>query len=132
MKYLLDTCVLSDFINGDPGTLKKLKSLNPSLICLSTLTVFEIYYGLSRYTDKVPQFKLVLESFLKGVTIVPFEWEDAEAAAKIKVLLSKTGKEISSYDILMAGIAKRRGFILVTSNTSSFENILALKIENWR
>lgn len=29
MKYLLDTCVISDFIKGEVGTLKQLKKFRP-------------------------------------------------------------------------------------------------------
>ena len=132
MKYLLDTCTLSDFVNGDRSTLQRLKSLSPISVCLSTLTVSEIYYGFSQYPDKAAQLKSVLESFLKGVTIVPFEWGDAEAAARVKAYLTKAGKNIGSYDTLIAGTAQQRELILVTSNTATFEGILGLQLENWR
>jgi tRNA(fMet)-specific endonuclease VapC len=132
MRYLLDTCVLSDFINGDRATLQRLKSLSPASICLSTVTVSEIYHGFSQYPDKAAQLKSVLESFLKGVSIVPFEWGDAEASARIKSSLTKAGKSIGSYDTLIAGTAQKRGLILVTSNTDAFEGISGLELENWR
>ncbi|NBT84924.1 MAG: type II toxin-antitoxin system VapC family toxin [Alphaproteobacteria bacterium] len=132
MRYLLDTCVLSDFINGDLGTLQKLKSISPASICLSTVTVSEIYYGFSQYPDKAAQLKSVLESFLKGVSIVPFEWGDAEVSARVKASLTKAGKNIGSYDTLIAGTALKRGLILVTSNTPIFEEIPGLELENWR
>lgn len=132
MKYLLDTCVLSDFINGEHGTLQRLKSTSPAAVCLSTVTVSEVYYGFSRYPDKATQLKSVLESFLKGVTIVAFEWGDAEASARIKASLTKAGSNIGSYDTLIAGTALKRGLILVTSNTVTFEGISGLELENWR
>ncbi|MBY0280586.1 MAG: PIN domain-containing protein [Alphaproteobacteria bacterium] len=132
MKYLLDTCVLSDFINGDRATLEKLKSISPASICLSTVTVSEIYYGFSQYPDKAAQLKSVLESFLKGVSIVSFEWGDAEASARIKASLTKVGKNIGSYDALIAGTAQRRELVLITSNIDAFEGITGLITENWR
>lgn len=132
MKYLLDTCVLSDFVNGDTGTLQRIKNTNPALICLSTVTVSEMYYGFTQYADKAVQLKAVLESFLRGVTIVPFEWNDAQAAATIKAALGKIAKTINSYDTLIAGTAQKRGLILVTNNTATFTGILGLQLENWR
>jgi len=132
MKYLLDTCVLSDFVNGDVGTLQRIKETNPALICLSTITVSEVYYGFTQYTDKAAHLKAVLESFLRGVTILPFEWNDAHAAAAIKASLGKIAKSIGTYDTLIAGTAQKRGLILVTNNTTTFTGILGLQLENWR
>jgi tRNA(fMet)-specific endonuclease VapC len=39
MGYLLDTCVVSDFVKGEENTLKKLKSISPAEIFISSLTV---------------------------------------------------------------------------------------------
>ena len=47
MGYLLDTCVVSDFVKGETNTLKRLKSVSPSDIFVSSLTVMEIKYGLA-------------------------------------------------------------------------------------
>ncbi|WP_242031140.1 hypothetical protein [Anabaena sp. FACHB-1237] len=46
MAYLLDTCVVSDFVKGEQNTLKQLKSISPTDIFISSLTVMEIKYGL--------------------------------------------------------------------------------------
>ncbi len=37
MKYLLDTCVVSDFIKGERGTLTTMQHLSPSTIVLSSI-----------------------------------------------------------------------------------------------
>ena len=38
MGYLLDTCVISDFVKGDENTLKLLKSTTPTDIFILSLT----------------------------------------------------------------------------------------------
>jgi tRNA(fMet)-specific endonuclease VapC len=47
MRYLLDTCVISDFIKGEPGTLIRLKQTPPNDIAVSIITVMELRYGLA-------------------------------------------------------------------------------------
>ncbi len=42
MGYLLDTCVISDFVKGEENTLKLLKSTTPTEIFISSLTVMEV------------------------------------------------------------------------------------------
>jgi tRNA(fMet)-specific endonuclease VapC len=46
MRYLLDTCVISDFIKNDPGTQTRLKQTSPTDIAVSIITVMELRYGL--------------------------------------------------------------------------------------
>ncbi len=46
MRYLLDTCVVSDFVKGEPNTLKRLKAIAPSQIAISSITAMELRYGL--------------------------------------------------------------------------------------
>ena len=39
--------------------------------------------------------------------------------------------KIGPYDLLIAGLAKSRDWILVTNNTGEFERIAGLHVENW-
>lgn len=47
MRYLLDTCVISDFIKGDIGTTTRFKQASPIDIAISAVTVMELRYGLA-------------------------------------------------------------------------------------
>ena len=46
MRYLFDTCVISDFIKGETGTKVRLKQTPPVDIAVSAITVMELRYGL--------------------------------------------------------------------------------------
>jgi tRNA(fMet)-specific endonuclease VapC len=46
MRYLLDTCVISDFIKGEAGTKVRLKQTPPANIAISAITVMELRYRL--------------------------------------------------------------------------------------
>ncbi|MHC0062327.1 PIN domain-containing protein [Nostoc sp. UIC 10890] len=47
MGYLLDTCVISDFVKGEENTLKRIKLISPIEIFVSSITVMEVKYGLA-------------------------------------------------------------------------------------
>ncbi len=132
MKYLLDTCVVSDFIKGEQSVTAMMKRVSPSAIALSSISVMEFYYGLFRHPERAKKIGPMLEAFLHDVSIISFEREDAEFAGIARAALTKEGNPIGSYDVLIAGMALRHDLILVTSNLKEFERIPRLKLENWR
>ncbi|WP_427160016.1 type II toxin-antitoxin system VapC family toxin [Aliinostoc sp. HNIBRCY26] len=132
MGYLLDTCVISDFVKGEEMTLKKLKSSNPKDIFISSLTVMEVKYGLAINPQRAIKIQSLIETLLTTVTIIPFGLTEAEQAAQIRSNLKKLGTPIGAYDVLIAATAITHNHILVTSNIREFQRIASLQIENWR
>ena len=47
MRYLLDTCVISDFIKGEPGTFQRFKQVSPTNLAVSAITEMELRCGLA-------------------------------------------------------------------------------------
>jgi tRNA(fMet)-specific endonuclease VapC len=132
MKYLLDTCVISDFVKGDKNTLIKIKALSPSDIVISTITFMEIQYGLALNPAYAEKLKRIMTDFLASIEIILFNQAHATQAALIRALLKKQGNLIGSYDILLAGVAVSEKMIFITSNINEFHRINGLIIENWR
>lgn len=132
MKYLLDTCVISDFIKGEHNTLRRIKQLSPSNIAVSSITVMEIQYGLALNPKRASEIRPIIHDFFLPIHILDFNQEDATQAAVIRALLKQQGTPIGSYDILLAGAALNRKLILVSSNIKEFNRIEGLKLENWR
>ena len=130
--YLLDSCTMSDFMKGEVTTVKKLKSLSPSLIYISTITQVEIKYGLLRKFDNSHKYFKLFEDFLKAVTLLPLDSAAANCSAEIMMELNRKGTPIGGYDILIGGTALASGLTLVTSNVKEFKRINNLNIENWR
>ncbi|MEH2214353.1 PIN domain-containing protein [Nostoc sp.] len=62
--YLLDTCVISDFVKGEKNTLKLLKSTTPTDIFISSLTVMEVKYGLAINPQCALKIQLLIEALL--------------------------------------------------------------------
>jgi len=132
MKYLLDTCTVSDFVKGQPNVLARVKATPPNLIAVSALTRMEVDYGLALNIERARKLAPILELFFSVVATLPFDEADAKAAASIRAALKTKGRPIGAYDALIAGSGVARGLVVVTSNTDEFKRVGGLQIENWR
>ena len=132
MKYLLDTCTVSDFVKGQPGVLERIKATPPRLLAVSVVTRMEIEFGLQLNPERARKLGPILDSVLNAITTLPLSEADAIAAAAILAALQHRGQPIGPYDILIAGCGLARGLIVVTSNTGEFGRVGGLLIENWR
>ncbi len=132
MKYLLDTCVISDFVKGEAGVLTRLKSEKPKDLAISSVSLMEIEYGLALNAARTEKILPVINALLKMLTIIPYEPMDAKATALIRSHLKKQGKPIGPYDVMIAGCALSRQLLLVTSNAKEFNRVTGLSLEDWR
>jgi tRNA(fMet)-specific endonuclease VapC len=132
VKYLLDTCTISDFIKGDKNTLMKVKAVSPLEIAISTITLMEIHYGLSLNPKRAAKIKPIIADFVQPIHILDFNSAHATQVAQLRAALKEQGTPIGSYDILLAGVALQEHLIFVTSNTNEFKRVKNINIENWR
>ena len=132
MRYLLDTCAVSDFARGDRPTLARIKSTPPADIVVSSVTAMEVFFGLALDEARARAIAPALRGLLDAVDVLPYETSDAQATATLRAALQKRGRPIGAYDGLIAGSALARGLILVTSNETELRRVGGLKIENWR
>ena len=129
--YLLDTNICIFMLRGSSVSVSaKVESLDPSLFFLSVMTVHELYYGVEK-RNMGEGHRIRLAQFLSPFTILPFDSEDAIAAAKIRTFLEKKGTPIGPYDIQIAAQGMTRGFTVVTHNFGEFNRIPGLKVEDW-
>lgn len=132
MAFLLDTCTVSDYIKGDRSTIKRFRQEKPFDIYISTLTVFEIDFGLQLKPSLMKKISPQLEIIYRKVEIIDFSIDEAHSAAQIRKNLQLAGTPIGSYDLLIAATAQANDLKLVTSNYNEFSRIEGLEIENWR
>ena len=132
MKFLLDTCVLSDFARGDANTLDRVKATLPEYIAVSSITMMEVEFGLALNAQRARRIAPVMHALLEAITVLPYDTGDARATGALRAGLQKRGRPIGAYDALIAGCALARGLVLVTSNEREFSRVSGLKIENWR
>ena len=132
MKYLLDTCTVSDFVKGHPNVLARIKATAPNLIAVSALTRMEVDYGLALNADRARKLAPVLDAFFSTIVTLSFDEVDAKAAAAIRAALKTLGQPIGAYDVLIAGMGLARGLVVVTSNVGEFKRVSGLQVEDWR
>jgi tRNA(fMet)-specific endonuclease VapC len=132
MKYLLDTCTVSDFVKGQPEVLARVKATSPNLIAVSALTRMEVDYGLALNALRAKKLAPLLDAFFSSIATIPFDEADAQAAAVIRAALKTRGQPIGAYDVLIAGTGLARGLVVVTSNVGEFKRVSGLHVEDWR
>jgi tRNA(fMet)-specific endonuclease VapC len=132
MKYLLDTCTVSDFVKGHPNVLARVKATPPNLIAVSVLTRMEVDYGLALNAERARKLAPMLDAFFSTIATLPFDETDAKAAAAIRAALKIMGQPIGAYDVLIAGAGLARGLVVVTSNAGEFKRVSGLQVEDWR
>jgi tRNA(fMet)-specific endonuclease VapC len=132
MKYLLDTCTVSDFVKGQPKVLARIKATPPNLIAVSALTRMEVDYGLALSAERARKLAPLLDAFFSSIATIPFDEADARAAAAIRAALKTQGQPIGAYDVLIAGTGLARGLVVVTSNVGEFKRVGGLHVEDWR
>jgi tRNA(fMet)-specific endonuclease VapC len=134
VNYLLDTNVCIALINGSSRKVRTayLKAeRSGAVLATSSIAVHELWYGVAK-SQLAAQNARALSAFLsREVTVLDYSAQDARAAGEIRAELERQGKRIGEYDTLIAGQAFRRNLILVTANTSEFQRVKGLVVEDW-
>lgn len=128
--YCLDSDTLIYFLNDQPTVAARLISVPSVQLHVSTVSVAEVLTGFEKAPGQITAEQRFSE-FLAAVTILPFDFDDARAAAKIRALLERGGLKIGAYDIQIAAQALHRGLTLVTHNTRHFKRIPHLALADW-
>lgn len=130
-QYLLDSNICIYIINKRPESVyKKFKKVKLENISISSITDFELRYGVEKSQRSEKNFQ-ILEDFLSYLNIVPFDGSASMIAASLRNRLENKGEMIGPYDILIASQAIAKDLVLVTNNEKEFKRIKELKIENW-
>lgn len=129
MKYLLDTCIVSETIrkNPNPRVIEWLQSLNEWDVFISALTIGEIRKGVVKMPECAR--KDFLSSWLDRLVksyegrIVYVTTAVADLWGKRVGLAEMNGKPRPSIDSLIAVSALANDMILVTRNESDFAHL---------
>jgi len=131
MSYLLDTNTCIYFLNrSSEKIISKMKSLSPSNIKLSSITVAELFFGAEKSKAKKKNWAIV-QSFIGNFELIPFDEKCCQNYAKIRASLEKFGSPIGPMDLLIASITLAHNLILVTNNVKEFKRVKGLNLENW-
>lgn len=129
MKYLLDTCAVSDYLRGVDSVVQRIQKVRPSDVGISAVTVMELRYGATRRQS--PKLTASVEAFLSGISILTFDTEAAERAGVLRANMETRGHSIALADCQIAGTALAYNLTLVT-NDSDLMRVPGLQVADWR
>ncbi|MDL1973514.1 MAG: type II toxin-antitoxin system VapC family toxin [Deltaproteobacteria bacterium] len=131
MKYLIDTNICIYIMNKRPaGIIHKFKLFDVGEIGVSTITVSELQYGVSKSKNRGLN-KQRIEEFLSPLEILPYDEIAATIYGDIRVQLEKRGEPIGPLDLLIAAHALSRNLVIISNNEKEFKRVKNLKVENW-
>jgi toxin FitB len=137
MKYLLDTCIISELIakQPNPPVLDWIESQEPASLYLSVITIGEIAKGLSKLPDS--RRKRTLTDWLERDLLDRFTGRTQALDLDTMLLwgnlvgkLESQGRVLPLLDSLIAAIALQGSFHLVTRNTKDFDGISNIQVVN--
>lgn len=139
MNYLLDTDITSYLLKRNhphhKKLLKRLLSISPISIAISTITVSELISGIKQIPDQNITHKHrvteALNHFITAMNVVDLTLTSAMIYGEIRSQLKMKGKDIGAMDCLIAAHALSEKRILVTNNIKHFSRIKNLELENW-
>lgn len=138
MKYLLDTCVISELVKPTPDRLvfDWLSELPSDGLYLCVITIGEIRKGLAKLPNSVKKERLTLwlNSLLTEYEdrILPLDLMICENWGVLQGNAEKAGKPMSTIDSLIAAAAYTHNLTLATRNESDFSSANIPIINPWK
>ena len=130
MRYLLDANAVIALLNDTTSPIaRRIRRYAPRDIGVPAVVIHELYYGAFK-SQRVE--KNVTRVNALQFPVVEFDLEDAWQAGEVRAHLASKGTPIGPYDVLIAGQAKARKLTLVTHNTTEFQRVPGLKVEDWK
>ena len=138
MKYLLDTCVISEIIRprADENVISWMQNQDEKSLYLSVLTFGEIEQGIEKSPDEARKRKLQLwlEEDLKERfegRIIPINMDVAVKWGAIQGNAELSGKPMPAIDGLIAVSGLVHNCIVVTRNVSDMEQSAVELLNPW-
>ena len=128
--FMLDTNTAIYVIKERP--LSALTKFNQyaARLCISSISVAELYFGAEN-SQNVAKNLMMVDDFLSRLSVLDYDALAGSHYGNIYATLKRQGKLIDENDMHIAGHARSLGLILVTNNTSEFERVAGLRLDNW-
>ena len=118
-RILIDTGIVIEYLRSyDRGNTQFVKLFRDYDLCISTISVFELYNGAS--DDKKQND---INAICKSIEVVDFNLDISKAASEIYRHLRKVNKLIEFRDILIGATAIEQQIKIATNNKKHFERI---------
>jgi predicted nucleic acid-binding protein len=138
MRYLLDTCVISELVarQPEPGVVQWVDNVDEEKLFLSAITIGEIKEGIEKLPDT--ERRRVLEEWLRDDLlfrfkdrVLPIDTDVMLIWGKLAAGLERRGRAMPAIDSLLAATALNHGLSLVTRNEADFVHSGANLVNPW-
>ena len=139
MRYLLDTCVISELVarQPDPGVVRWVDTVDEERLFLSSITIGEIKKGIEKLV--VSDRRVVLAEWLEDELLVRFRDKVLPIDTAVMLIwgklvadLEKQGKPMPAIDSMLAATALQGKLALVTRNEGDFAHCGVAVVNPWR
>ena len=128
--YLLDTNACIRILNNrSPALVARLRSHDPSEVCLCAVTKAELLFGAYNSARPAENLRL-LQLFFAPYMSLAFDDACADHYGRVRFDLQRQGIPIGGNDLLIAAIAVANGVTVVTANTREFRRVVGLQFED--
>ncbi len=128
--YLIDTDIIIYNLKGHPVVQDNLRQHYNDSLCLSAISLMELYYGAYK-SERVESNLAKVKTIETSLAIVRAGEEVVELFGMLKAQLEAKGQRVDDFDLVIASTALSHNLILVTNNTRHFQRIEGITLENW-
>jgi len=137
VKYLLDTCVLSELVKPAPNSavLAWVDSRAENDLFIAAMTLGELRRGVAKLptSRRKSELSVWLENLQAGFgqRVLPFTGDTAGYWGEMCARVETVGKTMAAFDSIIAATAAEHGLALVTRNTQDFAAASVMLINPW-
>lgn len=138
LRYLLDTCVLSEFSKArpEPKVVDWLNTVEAERVFLSAVTIGEIQLGISNLpaSNRRTELDIWLNSTLPAQfpdRVLPLDADTFVMWGEMTAQLRRQGLPMAVMDSLIAATALQHKMVLVTRNVADFKSTGLSLLNPW-
>jgi tRNA(fMet)-specific endonuclease VapC len=131
-KLLLDSGILSDFINRRRSVYDRVKEIATQRVRIGTCipVIAEIVFGIEASKSREQNMQR-FQSALPSLVVWPFDYEAAYRYGNIAAELRRIGRPMQVVDIMVGAIALNLGDCTVVTTDSDLLSVPGLSVELW-
>jgi len=122
VKYLLDTCILIDYLRGEPNVYDLLAGDAAASLSMSTITMMELIIGAFNKRE----VRYIQKAFAKINTV--YVSEDISIKAEELIVEYSKSHNLQIDDAIIAATALKMDTELITYNVSDFSFVPNIKL----